>query len=230
MAGNYLRVRIAEVFERLARNISMGCAVEAVTADLVLIGKLVGDRVGICFGGHSLMERRIHNNNLRDIRHNFKAAANTHKMRAGMERCDIAALFEIGKHVIHTDALNKPGTAVDYTVTDSRDLGHIGNAAVLFIRERLDDHPDSLGMVGDFGFGNDLFTADNGVGMPAADPDIFAITLCDDRFVIHIEKLIFKRRASRVYYKYEHNVSLLTFVILYIILPSYMKCKGFFDG
>ena len=70
-----------------------------VAADLVINGVFVFYRVGGRLLRNGLMERRVKNENLRDLRHDGSASLDTHEVRRRMERSKIVAQTEFFDHL-----------------------------------------------------------------------------------------------------------------------------------
>lgn len=202
---------------------------EAVTADMVLLCNVIIDGIGVCFGRHSLMECGVHNYNLRSGRHNLHTASDTQKVRAGVERSEITAFFEVGKDVfINLDALDEPRTAVDYAVTYCRNLGHIRNNAVLLVGKSLDKNTYSLSVCGHRNLSYVFVLSCGGVSEHAVDTDAVAVTLSHYRMGIHIEKLIFERGTTRVDNQNIHNRLLIDFFYFFYYTTFNNELQGIF--
>ena len=121
-----------------------------------------------------------------------------------MQRRKRGALLERGHNVvIDLHGAGKLLTAMDDTVTDSVDLIHGGDNAVLGAGELLDDSGDRFGMRGhgDVLVKNGLITAERSVLQMTVNADTLAKAFRENLFRLHIDELILQRRAARIDYK-----------------------------
>ena len=208
MAGDDLRAfrTAAEVFDGLLGHIAVRCAVEAVAADFILSVQLVGNRVEVRLLGHRAVEGGVDDQHLRGGRQDLHTAADAQQMRDRVQRRDVAALFQVGKHLLADEhRLGQPFAAVDDTVADGADLVHIGQASVLLVQQTVNERLRRLRVGGHGDVGGIIGLAGGVVGDFAVDADPLTDTLGDDLVLVHIKKLILQRRASRVDYEYIHN-------------------------
>ena len=91
-------------------------------------------------------------------------------------------------------------STLNYAVTYCGNLAHGVNYLAIAGGKNLYQLFKSFGVGGE-GAGSLVFVSGGGdlVGNVAVDTDSVAVALCDDRFIIHVQKLILQRRASGVY-------------------------------
>ena len=75
-------------------NIGVAGAVEAVSSHLVLLIVLVGKCIEVCVVGHSLVESRVEDRDLRNTGHKLLACADTREVCGVVKRAELAALFD----------------------------------------------------------------------------------------------------------------------------------------
>ena len=120
-----------------------------------------------------------------------------------MKRSEVIAELQLLNNLIgYKCGLEEVGAAVDNSVSDSTDLVHALDAAVLVAHKSLDYSLHSKLVVGHIDLsliGNTLYKLL--VRDLAVDADTLAVTLCKYVFVLHIKKLILKRTTSCVDYE-----------------------------
>ena len=207
MAGDDLRIlgRLVQELQHLAADVSVRGSVEAVTADLVLFDQLLRDRVGICLLRHGLMECGIENEDLRNSGHCVHASSDSHQVRNGMERSQIAAKLKLRDYlVVNDDRLREVGTSVDDTMADCLDLVHACNASVHGICQSSNKDSGRLRMVGHRKIRYVFILSGYLMHDAAVNTDSLAVSLCLDLIGRGIEKLILQGAAACVDNEYVH--------------------------
>ena len=180
---------------------------EAVAADAVVLVILIGNGVHVCLTGHGLMERGVEHCDHGNVAHNGLAGVDTGDVGGIVQGSEGDALFERGHDcVINADGACKLLAAVNHAVTDSVDLLHGGNNAVLRAGQLVNDSRDSLGMSGhgDVLIEDGLAACQRAVLEVTVNADALAQTLCHDLLVGHINELVLKRGAACVNNKNFH--------------------------
>ena len=192
-----------------------------VAADLILLGILIFDGVSRSLLGLGGMERGIEDENLGNLRHNGGTAVDTHQMCRGMQGCKVNAHTKLFHDLGGDQAgLKEVGTAVDDAVTDSLDLLHILDAAVLRIGQRIDEDLGSNGVVGHVHCKLNLSAVGKLMRDLAVKSNTLADTLCKDISRFHIKELVLQRGAACVYNENFHNnfPPMLIFLLQKVIL------------
>ena len=208
MTGDDLKTFLAaEELDGFAGDEAMAGAVETVAADIVLVGKVLGDRVGVCRGGHGRgAECGVENCNLGNVAHNLFAGVDAHEVCGVVQ----GAQGDAGADSVLNFGGDKAGcgeadAAVENTVADGADVLHGGDNTGFGIGETLAEDADCIGVGVHVNNGLQLAAVAGSVDVFAAfNADSFAETLGNDLAFGHIEELILQRRASGVDNKDEH--------------------------
>ena len=189
MAGDQLQALngLFQILGSLVCNILVAGAVEAVTADTVLLIVLVGDGVHISLRGHGAVESGIEDSDHRDIRAKDLAGSLDAEDAGGVvQRSQRAQLADgvddfVGDQAAGLELL----AAMDDAVANGVDLLDIVDALALAGGHLLDDLSKSLGVGGE----------DRRSGSHA---DALAQALAQNLLAIHIDQLIFQGRRTAV--------------------------------
>ena len=222
VAGNYLGVLLAEKLYGSAANEAVRGAVEAVTADLVLLIVLVGNAVHINVIGHSAVEAGIKYRNLRN-RHDLLTLYDTLEVRGVVERAKVAALLDDSLYLVGNE--NRAGkllTAVKNSVTYSADLINRCDNADLGIYESVKNELKCLAVSGKRALGLVILLAGNLELESGLAADLLANTLCDYLFIFHIDELELERGAACVDNK---NFHFFDSLYLFFIISNLMWCQ-----
>jgi hypothetical protein len=141
------------------------------------------------------MESGIKYENLRNVLHNCKTAADTLKVCARVKGSVVVAKLKLCKNVIvKKHGLGEEVAAVDYSVTYCLDLSHIGDNADLSVGESVDNDTNRIGMGGDSKVFLGASTLDKILVLKNTYrlTDTLANTLCGNGIISGIKKLIFK--------------------------------------
>ena len=179
----------------------------AVTTDGMFLINLVGDTVHERLLGHGLMECGIKYKNLRGVGHNLKATLNALNMCTGVQGSQIAAKLKLFHNILgQQHGFREECATVDDSVTDSLDLVHALDTAVIGIKKSLYNTLHGNRVVGD---GNRCLVNLVGqkllVSQLAVNADAVAKTLGDYGIAGGIEQLILQRAGAGVYNKYVHE-------------------------
>ena len=155
------------------------------------------------------MEGGIEYGNLRGVGHQFLAGTDTGNVGRLMQGSHIAQIFDLFQHFIgNHNGFVEDFTAVHLTVAHCIDFIHGFDDTVVGVNQSSQDFLDAVHMVGDGAFQSYFVLAGGGVGQNGTfDADTFYQTFCDDRFILHINQLIFDGRAAAVYNKNLHYIA-----------------------
>ena len=110
--------------------------------------------------------------------------------------------------------LREDGAALRHAVADGGDLGELLDDAGFRIRERLRHHLERFDVVVHDNALLDGAAVRRLMGKHAAfQADAFAISLGKHLFVVHVDELVFERRAARIDNQYFHNILLFAFLL-----------------
>jgi len=148
MAGDYFEFaeRALEDFGRLQRNIAVRGTVEAVTADAVLLVKVVGQAVEVGVRRQRLVEGSVENGDLRHIRKELQGNADTGDVDRIMQRCEIRQFLDVGDHRRRDD--HRAGefvAAMDDAMADGTDLFRVESEGLAEQGRRFPDHLEQVG-------------------------------------------------------------------------------------
>ena len=173
---------------------------EAVAAQAVLLIIFVGNGIGVCLGGHGLVESGVKDDDHRDL-FAEDLAAGAHGDEAGgvVQRGEVREVVD-GLHdlVVNQHRLGEFFSAVDAAVADGRNFRDVVNNLVLAGGQQVHNLGKSLGMGREVGFVFDFGAGGELVADKAAGSDPFAVALGNDLFILHIDELILHRGAARV--------------------------------
>ena len=151
------------------------------------------------------MECRIENEHLRSVRHNSRATFDSHEVCACVKRGKVAAELELSEDFgSYKAAFKEVRTAVNDTVTDRLDFAHILYAAEIGICEILNNGFHGNRVVGHSDIVFDFCSVRELMLDDSVNADSLADALGENLGGFCVEKLILKRRASRIYNKYFH--------------------------
>ncbi len=197
----------AEKLDHLAGNVAVRGSVCAVATDAVLFVHVVCKTVHISLRSHCLMECGVKYENLGNVLHNCETTLDTLNVRTGVKGCIVIAELELLENLIGEEhGLGEVVAAVDDSVADSLDLGHISDNADLLVGESVDYDTNSVGvgcdgkvLLGASVF-NEILVVENANVLT----DTFADTLCLDRVISGVKKLILERAGACVYNEQFH--------------------------
>ena len=188
-----------EILRRLARNILVGGAVCAVSADMVCLVIVIVDGVHVGVVGHGGMEGGIEDEGHLLAGHDGATGIYAQNGRGIVEGRELGDLLHRDHHFIGDEGGLLEGLArSDDAVADGVDLIHGGNDARLLIDELTKDEGDGLGVVGQ------LLLDDEGLAvclvgeLAAGDADALAPALGEHGLVLHVDELIFERGTPRI--------------------------------
>ena len=170
---------------------------EAVFSDAVLFVKLIGESIHICIVGHCLMEACVKNSYLRNV-HNLFASLDTFKVCRVVKRTEFEALFNGFFHFFgYKNRSRELFGTVENSVTYRTDFVHRFDNAVLCVNKSIQYKLNCFAVVShkmrlalDCLFGTIGYLMSKGCVSVA---DLFANTFRKQGFMLHINKLIFKR-------------------------------------
>ena len=151
------------------------------------------------------MECGVDYDYLRNAGHSGGAALDTHNMRGGVQRSKVNAEAQFFDYLGGNESgLSEISAAMDNAVSDCFDFADI-----------LDTSGFGIGKVGQYDFGChcvvghgdfllQLLSRGQFVLNASVNADTLANSLCENASACGVEKLIFKRGASGVYYEYFH--------------------------
>ena len=138
------------------------------------------------------MESCVKYQYLRFVGHYCETSLDTHDVCACVERSKVAAELKLSENFVsEKNGLKEVRTAVDYSVTDSFYLVHIGDNACFGVCEVLYDYLCSDSVVGHGIFSLDFFAVFAfSVLNATVDTDSFADTFSENGFCSGIKELI----------------------------------------
>ena len=214
-----------ELFDGLAhhlgaagRNVAVRGTVEAVAADVIFLIILIGDTEDISLIRHSLMEGSIKYSSHRNFStENVAASLHGNSLRRIVERSEI---LEGYADIVDNFIGDQGGylillAAVENTVTDSGNLIDVGDYCELAGCESAYQLFKSILM----GCKRFVFlygtTVGDLMGDDAVNTDTLNVTLCNNRFICHVDELILKGGTSCIDYQ---NFHFCTIPYIYIFL------------
>lgn len=205
--GAQLGLGLAQVFGGLLGDVLVRGAVEAVAADLILGVPAVGHGIDVGLGGHGLVEGGVEDGHHGGVGHD---------LLAGLDAGDVGGVVEGGQgdalpDAVHDLAVDDDGVgellaAVDHTVADGIDLGHVLDDAIVVVGQHLHDQLDGGLVVGHVAVGVIDVLAGGGVLDVAVDADALAQALGQHFLGIGVEQLILQRRAACVDHQNFHGI------------------------
>ena len=197
-----------EILDVLAHQIShsagyeaVGCAVSTVAADGVLLIILIRNSVHIRLLGHSGVERGVEYDYHRDlVAEDLLAAADSLYVTCVVQRSQRDKALDTCDDLVGDElGIAEQSAALDYAVTDSRDLVEVLDNAVLFAEQSVAYGEERLSVIGH----GDLFGEGAAVGGLVTDEgalltDALTVALCDHLLGVHIYQLILQAGAARV--------------------------------
>ena len=170
-------------------------AVEAVSADLVILIIAEGQGVHISFGGHGLMESGIKYGYHGRAGHQLLAGCHADQVGGVVQRRQVRNIFDrLDDFVIDHDRRSEGFAAVDDAVADRADLVEGLDHAGLVIHQGVDDQADGYVMIRNSGIGRllaravfDIFISDGTV-----DADSLAEALGQEFFRDRVDYLEFQ--------------------------------------
>ena len=146
------------------------------------------------------MERRVEYRDIGLTWHEFHASLDALDVGRVVQRPELDILADAVQHfLVYKRGLRELFTAVKHTVTDRLNLVHGLDRAVFRVRKRLDDFQHRRAVIGHVLFEDELFLARRRVRQCRtfdANPLDQAFRL--HGFGVHIDQLIFDRRAAGV--------------------------------
>ena len=189
----------------------MARAVKAVSANPILFIVMIRNPVHVRMAGHRLMERRIEDANLRNIREGFRHGFNSHEIRGVVQWGKRDTFLQGGDDFMVYENRSREFLSPVYDpVTYRFQFFERGDHSVGSVQKRVKDHTDGDLVIRDRRI--DRYGVHAGLGMfdPGSfDADPLDEPLRQDLFVRHREKLIFQRRTSAIQNKNFHTVSSL---------------------
>ena len=175
---------------------------EAVAADLIVLVVLIGQRIHVGLGGHSLMEGGVKHGDHGHAGHDLLAGADTGQVGGVVKRSQGDAVLNGLHHIVgDEDGLVEGLAAVHHAVTHSVDLLHGADDAVLSVHQSVQHGLDGLGMGGhgDVDGVQHLLALHLGlVGELAVDADALAQALGQQSTGLGIQQLILQGRTAGV--------------------------------
>ena len=181
-------------------------SVSAVFPYAVLLIILIGKSIHISLCRHCLMKGCIKNNYLRNfIAEGLKASLDCENMSGIMKRSHCSELGNLLDNLIGNYAgAFKHCSALNYTVSDSGNLIKGVDNLGLALCHCINNCFKCLAVGGHRSIGGISPAVRRFMGNSSGYAYSFAKSLSQNLFVFHINKLIFKRRASCINYKYFH--------------------------
>ena len=204
MAGDELELLdgLAHELGAAGGHVAVARAVEAVAADAVVLVVFIRNGVHIGLAGHGLVERGVeHGDHRHVVAHDGAAGVDAGDVGGVVQRRKRRALLERGHDgVVDLDGAGELLTAMDDTVADGVDLLHGGDHTVLGAGQLVDDRGNGLGVGGHRQvFVKDGLAADErGVLQVTVDTDALAKALGQKVLGLHVDQLIFQRRAAGI--------------------------------
>ena len=155
------------------------------------------------------MESSIEYGNLRGVRHQLLAGTDPGYVGRLMERSHVAEIFDLFQHFIRNhNGFVEDFAAMHHPVAHSIDFIHGFDDPMVGINQSSQDLLDAVNMVGDGAFQSYFVLPSRSMSQNGPfDADTFYQTFCDDRFILHINQLIFDGRAAAVYNKNLHYIA-----------------------
>ena len=201
MAGDQLQALngLLQVLGSLVCNILVAGAVEAVTADTVLLIVLVGDGVHISLRGHGAVESGVEDSDHRDVAEDLAGCLDAEDACGVVQRSQGAQLTDgvddlVGDQAAGLELL----TAVDDAVADGADLADIVDALALAGGHLLHDLSKCLGVGGEDGRGGGLVAVGLVSDHAALHANALAQALAQHLLAVHIDQLILQGRRAAV--------------------------------
>ena len=146
---------------------------------------------------------------LRGVGHQFLAGTDTSYVRRLMQRCHIAQAFNLGQYfVVNDNGFAEDFAAMYHSVAHSIDFVHGFDNAMVGINQSSQYFFDTVYMIGDLAFQSYFVLTGRRMRQNRAfNTDTFNQTFSNDRFIIHINQLIFDGRAAAVNNKNLHSLA-----------------------
>ncbi len=175
-------------------------AVETVFSYMKFFVALIGHTEHICFFGHSLVKRRIEYNNLRNvIGNNLLACSQGESVRMIMYRGKFGKTVNLINNLIgYYGCLIEYFGALYYSVSYRGNLVHCPDNSGVPFGKSLYNPFKGFRMRGEITILTHLSAIKGFVSNMTVHTYSFAVALCNYALVIHIDKLIFQRRAARI--------------------------------
>ena len=155
---------LAHHFSSSLSYITVGSAVETITAQTVFYIHFVGQTIKECSFRHGLVERSIKYCNLRNFRHKFHTSVDTMQVRRIVERCDFAARFNTSDNIrVDEHTISKAFAAMYYAMTYRVDFTHLFDYAMVLISKSINNQLNGNFMVRNFSINFNSFLAAGGV-------------------------------------------------------------------
>ena len=124
-------------------------SVEAVASDVELLIPLVRYCVHVCLGRHGLMESGVHDDCVRDVRHDLSGCLDSHDVGGHVERSEGDDGLQLLDDLVgHKRALLEDLAAVQDPMAYGTDLGDILDYSVSLVCDELYDELNGLFMCG----------------------------------------------------------------------------------
>ncbi len=194
--------RLAKDLRSPSRDIFVGCAMETVFPDTIPLIYFIWQCVKVCIFGHGLVKCRIEYADHGFFGHEVHRCFYACYISGIMERSKLDAIFK-GLHyfLVYYHRAGKLFAAMHDPVSYSAYLIHTGNYSGFIIGKHIRHLVHCHGMVYhvllDYRLlASDLRMFDNGI----VNPYPVAHAFCQNRFLLHINQLIFERRTARINY------------------------------
>ena len=140
------------------------------------------------------MESVVENNNLRKLcAENLTAGFDTLNVGGIMKGSKVAKAADAFNNLVgYEHAFVEESTALNDSVTDSRDLAEVIDNLEFALCENLFNLKEGFGMVGHENLCFFLFAVSAEADEAFCVTDSFAVAFCENRLVFHIKKLIFE--------------------------------------
>ena len=195
-----LAIGFAQQLAAAMADIAMRGAVEAIAAHGVFFIILVRHAEHICIRRHGLVERGVEHHDLRNLgAERGGSRTDTLHMRRIVQRRQRGVAFDIFHNLlVDQHGMVKFRAALHDTVTDRGHFVQAVDDLAFAAQQRVFDDVERGGVVGHRDIAFDDLAVGGFVGEFAVDTDAFAVALCQNRLVLHINQLIFQRGAAGV--------------------------------
>ncbi len=205
VTGNDLQILyvLAHCICKSSGNKPVRSSVEAVFSDVIFFVIIIRKSVHKRLFGHCLVESGIEHNYLRNVfGENLFASPQRKSVRVVMYRCKILKIVYLLNYLIgNKGSLVKNFRALNYSVTYRGYFVHRLDNRSLSGRKHINKLLKSFCMSGEITVHVNRSAVESLMGNVTSNTYSVAVSLGNNAFVIHVEKLIFERGASRVYYK-----------------------------
>ena len=152
------------------------------------------------------MECGVKDNDLRNIRQNLAACPQCQCVTMVVYRCQFPQLVDLLDDLVcYHGGLGENFCALYDTVANGGNFAHAGDHSALASGQRLNQTLKSLCVGRECAVLFNLDAAGSLVAQVAVDADAVAVSLGDDRLILHIDELVLQGGAAGVYNKNNHR-------------------------